>query len=111
MARCAECEDEGASPCARCRREYCGIHIPDGELCVGCFQEWTKLASKGNVLLPIVVLAIAFPLFLLNPFLAIGGVFGLGFLGAQVSKSRVGGRRKRFIEMGHPELPHATIGS
>jgi hypothetical protein len=85
------------------------MHTPDGDLCVGCFQKWTALASKGGVLFPLLTLGFTAPLFvLLNPMIAFGAMMGFVAIGASISKSMVPGRRIQFIDEGQPELPKAT---
>lgn len=85
------------------------MHIPDGDLCVGCFQEWTKVAGKNGVLFPLITLAVTLPLFvLLNPMLAFLAMMGFVAAGVSVTKSLVPGRRIKFIEEGRPVLPIAT---
>lgn len=110
MATCEECQAQDASPCERCRREFCAMHIPDGDLCVGCFKGWTKLSSKGGVVLPLLTLAVTFPLFVvLNPMIAFGVMMGFVAIGVSVTKSLVPGRRVKYIEAGRPQLPEAKI--
>ena len=110
MAQCEECKTEEGAPCVRCKRDFCPMHTPDGELCVGCFALWTKEAGKGSVILPLLTFALFLPLvILLNLILAGGLMIGFVVIGVSVQRSFIPGKRKNFIAAGQPQLPKATI--